>query len=270
MWYSPGIRRGPAALALVAALALAVSAMGEPVDAGGKSLTGVTWTWQGTQLNDGKTLVPADPARYTLEFMADGRVALRADCNRGFGGYTLDGNRLDFGPLATTLIACPPGSLDGVFLRQLGQVTSYLFVDSDLILELALDSGGMRFSPAMTAGGATTAPAGAVVSGTVTYRERIALPDDAVVTVQIEDSSRADAPAMVIGEQVIPTMGRQVPLPFSVSYDPAAINPSARYTLRVRVTLADGRLLFITDTAYPVITRDAPISGIDVVVVRAE
>jgi uncharacterized lipoprotein YbaY len=55
----------------------------------------------------------------------------------------------------------------------------------------------------------------ASVSGTVTYRERMALTPDAFVTVQIQDVSLADAPASTIGEQVIRNPG-QVPIPFEV------------------------------------------------------
>jgi uncharacterized lipoprotein YbaY len=104
------------------------------------------------------------------------------------------------------------------------------------------------------------------VSGVVTYLQRIALPPDAVVRVQLQDTSRADAPAVVLGEQVIETMGRQVPIPFSIPYDPAQINPSGRYTLRARIESADGQLMWINMQAYPVITGGNPTSGIEVIV----
>ena len=48
-------------------------------------------------------------------------------------------------------------------------------------------------------GGAATGQ----VTGSVTYRERIALPPTAVVQVRLVDVSRADAPAVLIAEQVI-------------------------------------------------------------------
>ena len=43
----------------------------------------------------------------------------------------------------------------------------------------------------------TNQPSAATVTGTVTYRERIALPATAVVEVTVADVSRADAPAVV-------------------------------------------------------------------------
>ena len=53
-------------------------------------------------------------------------------------------------------------------------------------------------------GGATMSK----VTGTVSYRERIALPPAATIRVQLVDVSRADAPADVLGEQLIEAAGR--------------------------------------------------------------
>src|SRR5215207_3872265 len=86
----------------------------------------------------------------------------------------------------------------------------------------------MRFARA----GAATA----TVAGVATYRERIALPPDTAVRVRLEDVSRADAPAVVLGEHVITEHG-QVPIPFAVSYDPAPVVPNGGYTLRARISV---------------------------------
>jgi putative lipoprotein len=98
-----------------------------------------------------------------------------------------------------------------------------------------------------------------VVSGTVTYRQRSALPADAILTVRILDASRADASATVIAEQRVPTAGKQVPIPFDLAYDRSKIQERNRYV--VRAEIRDGeRLLFTTDTSYPVITQGNPRS----------
>jgi putative lipoprotein len=107
----------------------------------------------------------------------------------------------------------------------------------------------------------------ATVTGTVTYLQRIALPPDAVVTVRIEDVSKMDVPAEVIGEQIIKTNGAQVPIPFEVPYDPSQIDDRYTYSLRVRIEDGTGKLLFINDTSVPVITRDSPTKDIEVIVV---
>jgi putative lipoprotein len=110
----------------------------------------------------------------------------------------------------------------------------------------------------------------AAVTGEVTYQQRIALPDDAVVTVQIQDTSLADAPATVIGEQIIQTNGAQVPIPYSVSYDPNVIDERFTYTMSARITNGAGDLLWINDTAIPVITNGNPTGGVMIPVVQVE
>jgi len=103
----------------------------------------------------------------------------------------------------------------------------------------------------------TGGSASAQVTGTVTYRERIALPPTAVVKIELVDVSRADAPAVVLGEQLIETAGKQVPFSFAITYDPAAIDERMSYAVQARIEVGD-RLLLISDQRYAVITRDAP------------
>jgi len=95
------------------------------------------------------------------------------------------------------------------------------------------------------------------VSGTVTGRERIAMPENAILTVQLRDVSRADASAQVIAEQKIAFAGRQVPLPFLLPYDPAKIDPKHIYSISARITV-DGQLRFLNTSAYRVITQGNP------------
>jgi putative lipoprotein len=104
--------------------------------------------------------------------------------------------------------------------------------------------------------GATTGSGTASVTGTVTYREKIAMPQDAVVIVQLQDTSLMDVPAVDIGAQVIEGAGT-VPVHFSVGFDPAEIIDNHTYSLRATITSGD-ELLWTTDTAYPVITRGNP------------
>jgi uncharacterized lipoprotein YbaY len=95
----------------------------------------------------------------------------------------------------------------------------------------------------------------AAVTGTALYRERIALPPDAVFEATLEDVSRADANAEIIGRARLDNPG-QPPFAFTIRYDTARIDPLHRYSVRARITHAD-RLLFITDQTNPVITAGA-------------
>ncbi|WP_139686112.1 YbaY family lipoprotein [Vibrio tasmaniensis] len=92
-----------------------------------------------------------------------------------------------------------------------------------------------------------------VISGTVSYRERIALPENAVVTVTLEDISLADAPSTVIATQEFTTDGKQVPFAFELSYDNNKIKANHRYNMRATIHV-DGKLRFTTDTIKSVIT----------------
>lgn len=105
---------------------------------------------------------------------------------------------------------------------------------------------------------AVGAPATSRVTGTVTYLQRSALPPTATVRVQLADVSRADAPAVVLAEQRIDAQGRQVPFAFELPYDPAKIDARMSYAVQARIE-DGGRLLFINDTRYAVITRGAPM-----------
>jgi putative lipoprotein len=105
-----------------------------------------------------------------------------------------------------------------------------------------------------------------VITGTVTYRNRSALPPTAVIEVTLADISLADAPAKVISTQRIEAGGKQPPFPYELSYDPAQIEPRNTYAVSARITEGN-ELLFISDTVNPVLTRGAPMTGVDVVVV---
>ena len=107
--------------------------------------------------------------------------------------------------------------------------------------------------------------ANASVTGTVTYRERIALTPGAVVSVQLRDTSLMDVASELIAEQVITNPG-QVPISFEVRYNKDDINPRNTYSIQARITESDGRLAFINDTAYDVITRGNP-TRVDMVLV---
>ena len=115
-------------------------------------------------------------------------------------------------------------------------------------------------SPWVAAGGESSS-----VTGTVAYRERIALTPAAVVEVQLLDVSLADASAKVIARQMIKPE-HQVPIPFELVYDPAEIDE--RFTYAVRATIREGdRLMFTTDTSYRVLTRGRP-NHVDLMLVR--
>jgi para-nitrobenzyl esterase len=130
----------PASLA--AALLLAACATStDPV-----SLGGTAWQLVKFRGSGGRTITPDDPAKYTIEFLADGAVAMRIDCNRARGSWKSSApSRLEFGPMAVTRVECPPGSLYDGFARDMGYVRSYVVRNGHLFLALMADGGIYEF-----------------------------------------------------------------------------------------------------------------------------
>jgi putative lipoprotein len=110
----------------------------------------------------------------------------------------------------------------------------------------------------------TATPSISEAKGVAMYRERVALPPEAVFEATLEDVSRADAPSQVLGRARIEPAG-QPPFRFSIKYDAARLQPNRNYAIRARLTHED-RLLFTTDRNYPV---PPPGQEIDMLLVRA-
>jgi hypothetical protein len=99
-------------------------------------------------MGDDTRIRPAAPERYTLEFLPDGTVRARADCNTAGGRYETGAERrLALDRMAVTQAACLAGSLGDAYLKGLADVTGYLFDGDNLVLTLRYDSGTMRFVP---------------------------------------------------------------------------------------------------------------------------
>jgi len=128
----------------------------------------------------------------------------------------------------------------------------------NILLHISL-SGLLLLLASAASGGGTDPNAGvaaATVTGSVSYRERIALPADAVIVVQLRDVSRMDGAAKLISEQTIKPQ-HSVPIPFSLPYNPDEIDERMTYALFATIR-SEGHLLFVTDRSYQVLTRGNP------------
>lgn len=98
------------------------------------------------------------------------------------------------------------------------------------------------------------------ITGDISYRERIALPDNAVATVSLIDVSLADAPAQTLAQDVIDPAG-QVPIGFILDFDSDDIVAGHSYAISARIEV-EGELWFINDTRVSVDpeNHDAPVS----------
>lgn len=111
-----------------------------------------------------------------------------------------------------------------------------------------------------------TGVAGGTLTGNVFYLERIALQPDALITVELQDVSGGTT--NVIATRDINAEGRQVPIPFELPYDAAAIDPAGTYLLSARIS-ENGQIIFSSPTGVPVLTNGAPTSNVELLVSQA-
>lgn len=196
-----------------------------------------------------------DRSQITLEFGDGPKVSGTAGCNRYFGSMERVASEvINSGPFASTQKICPPALMnqEQAFLRSLEQAKSLRLEGPFLYVDVAEQERPLKFSPL------TASPAGlSAVTGTVSYLQRRALPPGTVVTVSLQDVTQQDVPAVSIAEKSMTLGGKQVPIPFSLGYDPLLIKPDQRYTVHATIEL-DGQVLFTSSSPSPVITDGNP------------
>lgn len=93
------------------------------------------------------------------------------------------------------------------------------------------------------------------VTGTLNYNTMVVTPG-CTIEVRLEDVSKADAPAFTLARELI-SPHESSPIPFTLHYDPAQVDPTHRYAVSSSITCG-AELVLITDTAYPVLTQGHP------------
>ncbi len=137
------------------------------------------------------------------------------------------------------------------------------------VLLLALAACGNGLKPVNSTQEVTSGQSpDASVSGTVTYRERLALSPEAKLVVELRDVSYADADAPLIARQTISSPG-QVPISFRLEYNREDIDDRNVYGISASIIESDGSLAFTNDTAYDVITGGNP-TRVDMLLVLVE
>lgn len=125
--------------------------------------------WQAIAITDraGATTEIADPDRYTAQFLPDGALLIKADCNRGRSTYEIVDGKLTVQPGISTLALCPPQSHDLAFKAALSGATGFAFDDEGLLLLTGSD-GDLTLQ--------------ATLEGVVWQWEQFAGGDDSLVT----------------------------------------------------------------------------------------
>jgi heat shock protein HslJ len=125
---------------------LALAACGTRAATVQTGLAGTAWVLEDLA---GAGVVERD--RATLEFDDAGRASGNGSCNRFSGPVTLSGDRISFGPLMSTKMACVEDALTAQemkYLEALGAAERYAVEDSTLLIYRAGDGVPLRFSRA--------------------------------------------------------------------------------------------------------------------------
>jgi putative lipoprotein len=120
----------------------------------------------------------------------------------------------------------------------------------------------------MTSSFPVAAPATNAITGTVSYRQHVSLPPYAVVVIHLQDVYLQDAPSPFLAEFKTTVGQRRVPIPFTLKFDPAKIDPNHPYVVEASI-LVHEHLRFTNDTSYPVLTKGNPTS-VDMILVPVE
>jgi len=98
-------------------------------------------------------------------------------------------------------------------------------------------------------------PSRPTMAGTVTFREPIALPSTATLTVRLLDVTRAGEPAIVLAERSISNPGNP-PLSFELPYPFGGITANRSYVIEARIEVW-GRLRFFAPSPHVVTPGNA-------------
>jgi len=137
-----------AVMLVLLTLGLAACGEDESTEGEGPSFEGVPWL-----LSSGIDVAGWQAVAPSATF-ADGTVGGSTGCNRYTAGYTVDGDSLDIGEVASTRMACPPpaDAVEREYLAALGRVEGWRLEDDDLVLVDADDSDVLRYRAATPTG----------------------------------------------------------------------------------------------------------------------
>ncbi len=111
------------------------------------TLAGIVWKWQRSRYSNDTESVPANPDHYTVQLLPEGNLGVRADCNRAGGVYRIKDQQITAEITHSTMAACPPDSLERVFIKDLNAASIYFMREGTLYIDLKYDSGTMEFLP---------------------------------------------------------------------------------------------------------------------------
>ena len=197
----------------------------------------------------------ASGPRVTMELRPataqDGRVGGQAQCNRYFGSYQVADNKINFTPMGGSRAACPAPFMtkEAEYLATFPKLDNITFKGHGLTL-----SGSSSGEQQMT-----FVSESAFVSGQIAATQGSFAPGSEIIVV-LQDSSRPDDPAGIIGIERIP-VGRNVDVvDYVVKYAPELVNPNTSYEVLAEV-IENGQVVFFSAEKPPVNLRSTPVES---------
>ena len=98
------------------------------------SLTGVNWVAE--SLNGKDIKLKEKDRKVTMRLESENtKVVGEAGCNRFFGTYQLEGEKLTFSQMGATRMACPDMDIELTFFKVLDETTSFVIKNDKLSLK---------------------------------------------------------------------------------------------------------------------------------------
>ena len=189
---------------------------------------------------------PIDNTLLTLEFEIF-QAAGFGGCNNFRSSYERSGPALNFGFVTSTAKECelPIGVMaqESAYFNAIEQISRFQVENTQFSL---IDNAGVE-----------RLVYDAVVMGTIHGSDNVQIPEDAVVLIQLIDSSLNEPESKVIAVQEI-REEPQFPATFSLVYNPKQIIDDHTYVIEVKIEDGSGNLLFINPGEYQVITAENP------------
>lgn len=102
---------------------------------GSYNYKGVAGEWRFTKMSSGDSAFAGFQQEYISFDDVAMRVSGKATCNRFFGSFTLEGNNIKFGPLGSTMMACPGLETENLMMKAFERVNQWKKKGKKLLLQ---------------------------------------------------------------------------------------------------------------------------------------
>ncbi|MBI9107802.1 MAG: META domain-containing protein [Spirochaetales bacterium] len=107
--------------------------------------TNTDWELISIEYDELGSKTPSPEEKYSVTFKADGSLHGQVDCNRYMSSYTEEDGTIEIMMIASTMAACPPGSISQDYLKAFQTITGFFAGEDKLILHFS--GGSLEYAP---------------------------------------------------------------------------------------------------------------------------